>query len=84
LERQSVMDENRKWNNLFHSVVVDGFIDNNDDNKMKLIEDGVDTTSDIIYPNMLVAEYLQNLLHPVTKNNMFNYIYPSVFGNVSL
>jgi hypothetical protein len=80
LERQSVVDENRKWNNLFHSVVVDGFIDNDDNNKMNLIEDTSDSSADTSHPNMLVSEYLQNLLHPITKNTMFDYVYPSCMG----
>jgi hypothetical protein len=29
-KKQTVLDENRKWNYLFRSVVVRGFIDNDD------------------------------------------------------
>jgi hypothetical protein len=66
---------------LLTSIVVDGFIDNDDDNKMNLVDDNnTDLASDNIYPDMKVAEYLQQLVHPVTKNQMFDYVYPSVMG----
>jgi hypothetical protein len=80
LERQSVVEENRKWNNLFHSIVVDGFIDNDDDNKMNFIEDESENTPNGFSLDMSVAEYLQQLLHPITRNTMFDYVYPSVLG----
>jgi hypothetical protein len=75
-----VVEENRKWNNLFYSIVVDGFIDNNNNNKMNLIEDNSEIFQDISSLDMSVAEYLQQLLHPITRNAMFNYVYPSVLG----
>jgi hypothetical protein len=80
LERQSVVDKNRKWNNLFHSIVVNGFIDNNDDNKMNYIDPESDNICDGRCKDMSVAEYLQQLTHPITKNTMFDYVYPSVLG----
>jgi hypothetical protein len=82
----TLFQEDKKWNNIFRSVVVEGFIDNGDNlqmhqNKVAYDDKHIDqmVQNDAKY-NPTVSEYLRNITHPLLGHNMFDYVYPSIMG----
>jgi hypothetical protein len=60
-KKQTVLDENRKWNCLFRSVVVNGFINNNDNVPMWAASE---PGEQLKATTTTVADYLISKVHP--------------------
>jgi hypothetical protein len=80
-QKQTIIVESRKWDHLFKSICVSGFKDNNDDIKMNYILDmGEDEEVDVYHRDTTITDFLFSLEHPITKNKMFEYVYPTILG----
>jgi hypothetical protein len=79
-QKQTTINDNRRWNFLFKSIVISGFKDNNDDIKMNHIEMGEELEYNNLFPNMTITDYLYQLVHPITNKKLFDYVYPSTMG----
>jgi hypothetical protein len=82
----TIYQENKKWNGIFQSVVVDGFWDNNDQvrmhqNKVIIEDEDIDqmVENDAKY-SPTVSEYLRNVIHPILGQKMFDHVYPTILG----
>jgi hypothetical protein len=67
-KKQTIITDYRQWNYMYKSIVVPGFVDNDDNIPMWV---------DI---NTSVSDYLLDKLHPITGRKMFEFVYPSILG----
>jgi hypothetical protein len=77
-KKQTVVSNYRKLNYMYRSVVVSGFIDNDDNTPMWDTKNSNDNSE---YKNTTtVSDYLRSKTHPITGLKMFDYVYPTVLG----
>jgi hypothetical protein len=65
--QQTILNEQHAWSYNYKSVVVGRFQQNNNNVHMRKT-------------NSTVSDYLHNMLHPITKEKMFEFVYPTRMG----
>lgn len=70
-----MFNESQNWNYHFKSVVIDGFLDNND---MAQIRNNNMVEDDDMNETITVSDYMRNLINPTNNEPMFEYVYPSI------
>jgi hypothetical protein len=72
-----MFNELRIWNYHFKSVVLDGFVDNND---MVQIHNNITEDEEDMESTISVSDYLKNLVNPANNEVMFEFVYPAING----
>lgn len=75
-KRLTIFNDNRNWNFHYKSIIVTGFMDNDDNVQIKNNNEGKRDDEDTIS----VSEYLRNITHPLSKDRIFEYVYPTTNG----
>jgi hypothetical protein len=80
-KRQTLINDYKRWNTTFKSFLADGFKDNEQDVIMGTPYGNKEyTDQEKGLHQLTVSDYLRQIVHPISKLKMFDYVYPAVLG----
>jgi hypothetical protein len=76
IDKQKVLNEQKIWNHMFCSIVVNRIHNNNDTVIMGMKED----TTPCKEQHMTATDYLLKMVHPILGEKSFDLIYPTILN----